>query len=81
MSLTARFMPLLKAAAAVAVLVVLGNVMQHPLWPDAVEVAAVDTIGKQITAPSVALSVEVAVQKDGHLMDSLQRVVQQAEQE
>lgn len=77
MSLIARFMPLLKAAAVVALFVCLGNVMQRPFWSDSVEVVAIDTIGKLITTPSVALSVDVAVQKDNHLIDSLQRVMQQ----
>ena len=34
----------------------LGNAMQHSFFSDVEEVAAADTIGKQISAPSVALS-------------------------
>ena len=39
MTLTARFMPLFKAAAAVAVVLSLGNVMQHSFFADVREVA------------------------------------------
>ena len=46
MTLIARFMPLFKAAAVVAVVLSLGNVMQHSFFSDVKEVAAVDTIGK-----------------------------------
>ena len=81
MSLVARFMPLFKAVAVVALLVGLGNVIQHPLWPDTVEVAAIDTIGKQISAPSVALSIDATAKKDAHLLDSLQCAVKQEEAE
>ncbi len=56
LTLAARFMPLFKAAAVVAVVLSLGNVMQHSFFSDVEEVAATDTIGKQISAPSVALS-------------------------
>ncbi|EJX00733.1 hypothetical protein EVA_11166 [gut metagenome] len=76
MSLITRFMPLFKAAAVVALLVGLGNMMQHPLWSDSEEITAVDTIGNQIKAPSVALSVDVT-KKDAQLLDSLQHVMQQ----
>ncbi len=61
MTLAARFMPLFKAAAVVAVVLSLGNVMQHSFFADVREVAAADTIGKQISAPSVALSGDVPV--------------------
>lgn len=59
-TLTARFLPLFKAVAVVAVVVGLGGVVQRSFFADVQEVAAVgDTIGRQISAPSVALSGEV----------------------
>ncbi len=74
MTLTARFMPLFKAAAVVAVVLFLGNVMQHSFFSDMEEVAATDTIGKQISAPSVALSGDVSASCEKQVMDSLSRV-------
>ena len=74
MTLTARFMPLFKAAAVVAVVLSMGNVMQHSFFSDVEEVAAADTIGKQISAPSVALSGDVPVSHEKQVMDSLRRV-------
>ncbi|WP_018666811.1 hypothetical protein [Bacteroides gallinarum] len=74
MTLAARFMPLFKAAAVVAVVLSLGNMMQHSLFADVQEVAAADTIGKQISAPSVALSGEAAVTHEKQMLDSLHRV-------
>lgn len=74
MTLIARFMPLFKAAAVVAVVLSLGNVMQHSFFSDVKEVAAVDTIGKQISAPSVALSGDINVTHEKQIMDSLKRV-------
>lgn len=74
MTLAARFMPLFKAAAVVAVVLSLGNMMQHSLFADVQEVAAADTIGKQISAPSVALSGEVAATHEKQMLDSLHHV-------
>ena len=79
LTLTARFMPLFKAAAVVAVVLSLGNVMQHSFFSDVKEVAAADTIGKQISEPSVALSGEAAVTHEKQLIDSLRRVEKEAE--
>ncbi|ADV42552.1 hypothetical protein [Bacteroides helcogenes] len=78
-TLTARFMPLFKAAAVVAVVLSLGSVMQHSFFSDVREVAAADTIGKQITAPSVALSGDMAVAHEKQLIDSLHRVDKEKE--
>ena len=78
MTLTARFMPLFKAAAAVAVVLSLGNVMQHSFFADVREVAA-DTIGKQISAPSVALSGDRAATHEKQILDSLHRVSKEKE--
>ena len=71
MTLTARFMPLFKAAAAVAVVLSLGNVMQHSFFAD--------TIGKQISAPSVALSGDRAATHEKQILDSLHRVSKEKE--
>lgn len=79
MTLTARFMPLFKAAAVVAVVLSLGNMMQHSMFSDVKEVAAADTIGKQISAPSVALSGDKAVTHEKQMLDSLRRVEKQKE--
>ena len=74
LTLTARFIPLFKAAAVVAVVISLGNAMQHSFFADVKEVAAADTIGKQISAPSVALSGDMTVTHEKQILDSLQRV-------
>ncbi|WP_297329696.1 hypothetical protein [uncultured Bacteroides sp.] len=74
MTLTARFMPLFKAAAVVIVVLSLGNMMQHSFFSDVKEVAAVDTIGKQISAPSVALSGDMTVTHEKQIIDSLHPV-------
>lgn len=58
-TLTARLTPLLKAVAVVAVVIGLGGVVQRSFFSGMPEVAATDTIGRQISAPSVALSGEV----------------------
>jgi len=74
LTLMARFMPLFKAAAVVAVILSLGNVMQHSFFADVKEVASADTIGNQISAPSVALSGETTVVKESQVIDSLRLV-------
>lgn len=77
LTLTARFMPLFKAAAVVAVVLSLGNVMQHSFFSDVKEIAAADTIGKQISAPSVALSGDATEIHEKQILDSLHRVDKQ----
>ena len=79
LTLTARFIPLFKAAAVVAVVLSLGNVMQHSFFSDVEEVPAADTIGKQISAPSVALSGDVVVAHEKQGLDSLRRVDKELE--
>lgn len=79
LTLVARFMPLFKAAAVVAVVLSLGNMMQHSFFSDVKEVAAADTIGKQISAPSVALSEEASVTHEKQIMDSLRRIGKEQE--
>lgn len=77
-SLYTRLMPLFKAAAAVALLLTLSNVMQHSFIAHDGEMAVADTIGQQISAPSVALSNEASqAQRTKQLLDSLNRQGQQ----
>lgn len=66
-----RLMPLLKAAAVIAVVVGLGNLMQRSFFADNAEGIVPDTIGEQITAPSVALSQEAANASEKQLSDSI----------
>ena len=73
-TLAARFAPLLKAVAVVAVVVGLGGVVQRSFFGGVPEVAATDTIGRQISAPSVALSgtsPDGTVEKEKQKLDSL----------
>lgn len=79
LTLAARFIPLFKAAAVVAVILSLGNVMQHSFFSDVKEVASADTIGNRISAPSVALSGETAVAKESMVIDSLRLVDKEKE--
>lgn len=79
LTLSARFMPLFKAAAVVAVVLSLGNVMQHSFFADVSEVATADTIGKQISAPSVALSGDMTVAHEKQILDSLNRAEKKKE--
>ncbi|GAE82645.1 hypothetical protein [Bacteroides reticulotermitis] len=72
MTLVGRFVPLFKAAAVIALVLSLGNVAQHSFTGDDGKVLATDTIGKQVTAPSVALSDEAKA--DQVLADSLQKM-------
>jgi len=54
-------------------------VMQHSFYSDIKEVAAADTIGKQITTPSVALSGDVTITHEQQILDSLQRIDKKVE--
>lgn len=72
MTLVGRFVPLFKAAAVIALVLSLGNIAQHSFTGDDGKVLATDTIGKQVTAPSVALSDEAKA--DQVLADSLQKM-------
>ena len=65
-------MILFKAAAVIAIILSLGNVAQHSFSGDDGSVLATDTIGKQVTAPSVAISNDVKAEQV--LADSLARV-------
>lgn len=55
-SVVSRFVPLMKAAAAVALILTLGNVARHSFVINDGDVLAADTIGEQATAPSMAQS-------------------------
>ena len=70
-SSTVRLTPLLKAAAVIAIVVGLGNLMQRSFFADNAPEVAPDTIGEQITAPSVALSQEAANAPEKQLPDSI----------
>ena len=74
-TLTSRFLPLFKAVAVVAVVVGLGGVVQRSFFADVEEVTIGDTIGRQISTPSVALSGEVPdVAAEKQKLDSLKGV-------
>lgn len=74
LTVAGRFMPLFKAAAVIALILTLGNVAQHTfIAGDEESLMAGDTIGKQVSTPSVALSDELKVGEKS-LADSLNRV-------
>lgn len=77
MTVIGRFMPVFKAAATVAIVLLLGNVAQHSMSGNDSSVIAVDTIGKQMSAPSVAVSEDVKMER-AHLADSLKKVAKQS---
>ena len=69
----ARLAPFLRAVAAIAVIVGIGSLMQRSFYADnTVQGTVADTIGKQIAAPSVALSHEAADTGGKLRPDSLQ---------
>ena len=70
-----RLIPLLRAAAAIVVLLGLGHLMQRQFYSDdTMDVVAHDTIGSRQTAtPSVALSQEGTGTCEKQLFDSLQQ--------
>ena len=73
LTLTARLMPMLRAAAVVAVIFVLGNVVQHSFFNEEMGLITTDTIGNQVSAPSVALSKEThPLSKEQQAKDSLE---------
>lgn len=74
LTVAGRFIPLFKAAAVIALILTLGNVAQHTFTAgDEESLMAGDTIGKQVSTPSVALSDELKVGEKS-LADSLNRV-------
>ena len=70
-SSSVRLTPLLKAAAVMAIVVGLGNLMQRSFFADNGQEIVPDTIGEQITTPSVALSQEAANASEKQLSDSI----------
>ena len=81
MTLVSRFMPLVKAAAVIALMFSLGNIMQHSVFDNDGGIVSPDTIGKQMSAPSVALSDNPSESHEKQLMDSLTRGNKRAEAE
>jgi hypothetical protein len=78
-SIFSRLAPILRAAAAVAVLLALGNLAERTLLQDNRQMAVNDTIGQQISSPSVALGDDL----DGielQTKDSLSRKLKPVEQ-
>ena len=59
------------AAAVIAIVVGLGNLMQRSFFADNGQEIVPDTIGEQITTPSVALSQEAANASEKQLSDSI----------
>ena len=57
----------------------LGNVMQHSIFDNNAGVVSLDTIGKQMSTPSVALSGNPADSHEKELMDSLAGVDKKGE--
>ena len=71
-----RLKPLWNAAAAVALLLMMGNAIEHSFHR---EMALPDTISQQISAPNMALSEEAKKAKQAQqLIDSLKRIERQA---
>ena len=76
-TLASRLMPLFKAAAAVALILTLGHVMEHSFIASDGAMAVADTIGQQISTPSVAFSEEASqAKRTQQLLDSLKRTEQ-----
>ena len=78
-SILSRLAPIAKAAVAVAMLLVLGNLAERTLLQDYHQMAVNDTIGQQITSPSMALGDDA---ESGELQtkDSLSRQLKTIEQ-
>ena len=72
--LRTRVMPLLKAAAVVALMLSAGSLLKQTYLTDEGEVIMPDTIGRQITAPSVAFSAEQEKGHSSQTLDSLKRM-------
>ena len=78
MTLMARFMPLFKAAAAVAVVLSLGNVMQHSFFADVREVLPPILSANKFPLRR-SLSGDRAVTHEKQILDSLHRVSKEKE--
>lgn len=79
-SIFSRLAPIAKAAAAVIILLALGNLAERSLMQDYGQMAVNDTIGQQITSPSVALGDE-ADNAELQTKDSLSRQLKTIEQQ
>ncbi len=79
-SIFSRLAPIAKAAAAVAMLLALGNLAERTLLQDYHQMAVNDTIGQQIISPSVALGDE-AESDELQKKDSLSRQLKNIEQQ
>ena len=79
-SIFSRLAPIAKAAAAVIILLALGNLAEHSLMQDYGQMAVNDTIGQQIISPSVALGDE-ADNAELQTKDSLSRQLKTIEQQ
>ena len=79
-SIFSRLAPIAKAAAAVIILLALGNLAERSLMQDYGQMAVNDTIGQQITSPSVALCDE-ADNAELQTKDSLSRQLKTIEQQ
>lgn len=78
-TLRTRLLPLGKAVAAVAAVLLLGGVVQRSFLPGSKEIASTDTVKEQITAPSVALG-NAAALREKQRLDSLERLHKKDEQ-
>ena len=79
-SIFSRLAPIAKAAAAVAMLLALGNLAERTLLQDYTQMAVNDTIGQQMSSPSVALGDE-AESDEFQAKDSLTRQLKPVEQQ
>ena len=79
-SIFSRLAPIMRAVAAIALLLALGNLGERTLLQDFHQMAVSDTIGQQITSPSVALGDE-ADGIDQLTKDSLNRQLKPVEQQ
>lgn len=78
-SIFTRLAPILRAAAAIALLLAVGNLAERTWLQDYHQMAVNDTIGQQINSPSVALGNE-SENVDQQAKDSLSRNLKPVEQ-
>ena len=79
-SIFSRLAPIMRAVAAITLLLALGNLGERTLLQDFHQMAVNDTIGQQITSPSVALGDETE-SVDQQTKDSLNRQMKPVEQQ
>lgn len=78
-SIFTRLAPIMRAVAAIALLLALGNLVERSLLQDFHQMAVNDTIGQQVTSPSVALGND-AESVDQQAKDSLNLTLMPVEQ-